>query len=265
MLVRNTSKADSERISMDKPVAVVLAAGKGSRMNSDLPKVLCEVCGRPMIHFVLEALQAAGVGRMFVVVGYRDEDVRSELEELPEVEFVLQEEQLGTGHAVQVCRNNLLKHDGAVVVVAGDSPMLQSDSARALLDEYAKSRPACILGTLHREDPTGLGRIVRDSNGDFCGIVEEKDATSEQRKITEVNMSTYVFDCQELLGALEQIKDNNEQKEYYLTDCPGILKNNGKDVRALPVLKSCESFSINTVDELAIVEQEMQRMRFKQD
>ena len=250
---------------MDKPIAVILAAGKGTRMDSDLPKVLCKVGGRSMIHYVLESLQAAGISRMCVVVGYRAEDVQNELAAVPNLEFVLQEEQLGTGHAVQVCHDNLLGHDGAVVVVAGDSPMLQSDSIRLLLEEFENSRPASILGTLHREDPTGLGRIVRDKNGDFCGIVEEKDATESQRKITEVNMSTYVFDCQALLGALEQLKDNNEQKEYYLTDCPGILKKNGKDVRALPVLKPCESLSINTVDELAIVDREMQRMRGTED
>jgi bifunctional UDP-N-acetylglucosamine pyrophosphorylase/glucosamine-1-phosphate N-acetyltransferase/UDP-N-acetylglucosamine pyrophosphorylase len=178
------------------------------------------------------------------------------------VEFVEQAKQLGTGHAVMVCRDKLADQRGPVVVLAGDSPLVQPKTLRTLLAEFAASRPACLLGTLHREDPTGLGRIVRDESGDFCGIVEEKDASAAQRRITEVNMSTYVFEPGALLSALDGLSNRNRQAEYYLTDCPGILKGAGHDVRALPVLAPCEALSVNTLEELRLVEAEMQRMGY---
>jgi UDP-N-acetylglucosamine diphosphorylase/glucosamine-1-phosphate N-acetyltransferase len=231
-------------------------------MKSDLPKVLCQVCGRPMVHFVLDALESAGVHKKVVVVGYRGDDVRQELAGRQGIAFAEQTQQLGTGHAVMMCREQLEKHDGAVVVLAGDSPLAQTDSLRAVLDEYEKLQPACVIGTLHKADPSGLGRIVRDAAGEFVGIVEDKDATAEQKQITEVNMSTYVFNCRELRHALDNIDNNNRQKEYYITDCPSILRREGKMVRALPVLKPCEALSINTVDELKIVEAEMRKLGY---
>ena len=249
---------------MDGPVAVVMAAGMGTRMKSDLPKVLFPVLGRPMIHFVLDALEAGGVQRVVAVVGYRAEDVRVELAGRKGLEFALQTERLGTGHAVKMAAPLLSKHDGPVLVVAGDSPLIQSASVRALLDYFQEHHPACLLGTLHKANPQGLGRIVRDSAGQFAGIVEEKDATEEQRKITEVNMSTYIFGCGDLLHALDQLQPNNRQGEYYLTDCPGILRREGKQVEALPVLKPCEALSINTIDELAEVEAEMLKLGYSQ-
>ena len=247
---------------MSNPLAVVLAAGKGTRMKSDLPKVLCQVCGRPMVHFVLDALEAAGVQRQIVVIGYRGEDVRRELIGRQGVTFAEQTQQLGTGHAVMMCRPQLEQHQGPVVVLAGDSPLTQTASLSAVLAEYDRLRPACVIGTLHKPDPSGLGRIVRDPQGNFVGIVEDKDATPEQKLITEVNMSTYVFDCRELLHALDQLDNNNRQREYYLTDCPSILRREGKAVLALPVLKACEALSINTVDELKVVEDEMRKLGY---
>lgn len=248
---------------MSSPLAIVLAAGKGTRMNSDRPKVLFEALGRPLVHFVLNALQDAGIERVQVVVGYRGDEVRRALAGRPGVEFVEQAEQLGTGHAVQMCREGLAGHQGPVVVVAGDSPLLQVQSVQRLLDESRRGQPACILGTLHKSDPTGLGRILRDpADGNFLGIVEQKDATDEQKRITEVNMSTYVFHAPELLQALEQLRNHNRQNEFYITDCPGILKSQGKDVRALAVLQPCEALSVNTPEELQTVEQEMQRLGY---
>ena len=135
---------------------------------------------------------------------------------------------------------------------------------RTLLDYFRKHEPACLLGTLHKANPQGLGRIERDAAGHFVGIVEEKDATDEQRKITEVNMSTYVFNSPDLLHALDQLQPNNKQGEYYLTDCPGILRREGKRVEALPVLKACEALSINTLDELTQVEAEMRKLGYSQ-
>jgi bifunctional UDP-N-acetylglucosamine pyrophosphorylase/glucosamine-1-phosphate N-acetyltransferase/UDP-N-acetylglucosamine pyrophosphorylase len=245
---------------MTSSIAVVLAAGKGTRMKSDLPKVLLSVAGRPMIEYVLDALAAGGVERIVVVIGYRGELVRERLANRANIQFVEQPEQLGTGHAVMVTRGALAKHEGPVVVVTGDSPLMQSTSIAALLAEFARTRPACLLGTAHREDPTGLGRIVRGASGKFQAIVEERDATPEQRNISEVNMSTYVFDRRELFGALERVGRRNAQGEYYLTDCPGILRAEGKLVEALAVLQPCEALSINTVDELAIAEREVLRL-----
>ena len=239
---------------MDAPIAVVLAAGKGTRMKSDLPKVLCQANGRPLVSYVLDSLYQAGVAGMVVVVGYKEELVKAELGSDDKLQFATQSEQLGTGHAVMMCREQLAKHDGPVVVVAGDSPMLQSSSIKALLDDFEKTQPACILGTLIHDDPTGLGRIVRDADDKFIGIVEHKDATEEQRKIAEVNMSTYVFDCQKMLAALDRLTDDNLQKEYYITDIPAILLSDKEDVRALPVLKPIEALSVNTVEHLAAVE-----------
>ncbi|MBI2477501.1 MAG: NTP transferase domain-containing protein, partial [Planctomycetia bacterium] len=208
--------------------AIVLAAGKGTRMKSDLPKVLFEACGRPMITYVVDVLEQAGIERIIVVVGYRAELVRQALADRRNVTFVEQTEQLGTGHAVMMCREAIQGVSGPVLIVTGDSPLIQQSSVDELLADFSATHPACLLGTLHKADPTGLGRIVRDGSGAFEGIVEEKDATQQQRAITEVNMSTYVFDAVELLVALDQLTDENRQREYYLTDCPGILKRQGK-------------------------------------
>lgn len=242
---------------MSKEVmAVVLAAGKGTRMKSDLPKVLCEANGKPLIQYVVDSLRDAGIDRIVLVVGYRAELVRQHFEADPNIRFVEQTEQLGTGHAVMVCREELESHRGPVAIVTGDSPMLQSDSIKQLLGEF-ESDPACVLGTLIHQTPHGLGRIVRDENGKFVAIVEEKDATDEQRMISEVNMSTYVFDCGQLLTSLDKLQNNNRQNEYYITDVPGILLGEGKDVRALPVLRPIEALSVNTVEDLALVEESL--------
>lgn len=245
---------------MSKTLAIVMAAGKGTRMESELPKVLVPACGRPMIEYVLDTLEAAGVSKSVVVVGYRADDVRETLKHRDNVSFADQTEQKGTGHAVMMCRKELDAHEGAVMVVTGDSPMIQVDSVNALLELYDNEKPACILGSLHSDDPHGLGRILRDVQGDFVGIVEEKDATPDQRRVTEVNMSTYVFDAAELRLTLDKLTNDNQQGEYYITDCPGILRDEGKDVRALPVLQPCESLSVNNMAQLGVVEEEMRKL-----
>ncbi len=246
---------------MNQRMAIVLAAGKGTRMKSELPKVLVPVNGRPMVEYVLDALQAAGVERIVVVVGYRADLVRSTIGHRPGVEFAEQTVQQGTGHAVMMCREQLATHEGAVLVVTGDSPLVQSSSLTTLCREFDRLRPACLLGTIHKAQPQGLGRIVRDPAGKFQAIVEEKDATPEQKQITEVNMSTYIFECRDLRSALDQIRPNNAQGEYYLTDCPSVLLAAGRPVDALPVLKPIESLSINTPEELAVVEEAMRKLQ----
>jgi bifunctional UDP-N-acetylglucosamine pyrophosphorylase/glucosamine-1-phosphate N-acetyltransferase/UDP-N-acetylglucosamine pyrophosphorylase len=247
---------------MSSPVVIVLAAGKGTRMNSDLPKVLVPLAGRPMVEFVLDAISAVGIERAVVVVGYRADLVRETLGrpgvfKNGSVEFVEQSPQLGTGHAVMVCRDALKDHNGPILILTGDSPLVQPASLRKMLDEFARTRPACLMGTAKKENPAGLGRVVRDEAGNFAAIVEEKDATAEQKAIREVNMSYYLFDSRELWHALERVRNDNAQGEYYLTDCPGILKQEGKDVRALCALAGCETLSINTPAELAEAEAEL--------
>jgi bifunctional UDP-N-acetylglucosamine pyrophosphorylase/glucosamine-1-phosphate N-acetyltransferase/UDP-N-acetylglucosamine pyrophosphorylase len=245
---------------MRERMAIVLAAGKGTRMDSELPKVLVPACGRPMVEYVLDALEQAGVLRVVVVVGYRADEVRRTLAHRANIAFVEQKQQLGTGHAVMVCRDELVGREGAVLILTGDSPLVQVRSLKTLLDRFEQDRPACILGTLRKDDPKGLGRIVRDECGEFLAIVEEKDATPEQKAVNEVNMSTYVFHVPDLVFALDRLKNYNAQKEFYLTDCPGILRAAGKPVVALPVLKPCEALSVNNMAELRNVENEMRRL-----
>ena len=247
--------------------AIVMAAGKGTRMKSELPKVLFPVLGRPMIHWVLDALEQAAVTRVLVVVGYRHEDVRRELQGRKNVEFVLQEQQLGTGHAVQMCIPSLRAHAdsvaGPVMVVAGDSPLVQSSSLGELLHAFGSGDFSCLLGTLIKPDPQGLGRIVRDAQGGFAKIVEQKDASAEEAQIQEVNMSTYLFKQDRLIWALERLGNNNAQNEYYLTDCPALLKEQGDRVDALAALKACEALSINTIEELEKVEDKMKELGYR--
>ena len=228
-------------------------------MQSELPKVLVEVAGRPMIQWVLDALRGAGVENLVAVVGYRSDLVRERLASERGLRFAEQREQLGTGHAVMMCREMLAGHDGPVLVVTGDSPLTQRGSLQKLLVAYREQTPACLLGTAYKDDPAGLGRIVRDAEGEFQAIVEERDATEIQRQVREVNMSTYVFRGPELLWSLSQLKPENAQGEYYITDCPGLLKRAGKLVQALPVLEPCEALSINTPDERLAAEQELLR------
>ncbi len=239
-------------------LAIVLAAGKGTRMESELPKVLVPVCGRPMLRYVTDALREAGVEQTVVVVGYQAELVRAELASEPSIDFAEQHEQLGTGHAVMMCREQLAQHQGPVMIIAGDQCMVQVSSVRKLFEIFGAEHPACLLGTVDKDDPTGYGRIVRGSEGQFVGIVEEKDATDVERAIHEVNVSTYVFEASELLAALDQLTSENAQQEYYLTDCPALLLAAGKRVAAHKVLQPCESMSINNMAELRRVEEEME-------
>jgi bifunctional UDP-N-acetylglucosamine pyrophosphorylase/glucosamine-1-phosphate N-acetyltransferase/UDP-N-acetylglucosamine pyrophosphorylase len=232
-------------------------------MNSDLPKVLCEVVDKPMIHFVLDALEQAGIRRHIVVVGHQAELVQAELANREgRIDFALQQPQLGTGHAVQICREFLLDQAGPTIVVAGDSPLIQPASLSKLLEHFQQTQPALLLGTLNKEDPTGLGRIVRDAAGAFVGIVEHKDASPEQLQITEVNMSTYLFNTPDLLEVLTRLSNDNAQNEYYLTDCAKLLREAGRVVEALPVLQPCESLSINNRDELQLVDETMRAMGY---
>jgi bifunctional UDP-N-acetylglucosamine pyrophosphorylase/glucosamine-1-phosphate N-acetyltransferase/UDP-N-acetylglucosamine pyrophosphorylase len=243
------------------PIAIILAAGKGTRMGSDLPKVLFEAAGKPLVRWVLDALAAAGVTDRIVVVGYRAALVEETLANLPGVSFAVQKEQRGTGDAVAAAaslieeRLNKSAADARrpVVIVCGDSPMLRPESVTGLLHRFAELQAACLLGTAVTTDPTGLGRIVRDAAGRFERIVEQKDASEAERSIDEVNMSTYVFEARDLLQALAALRPDNAAGEYYITDCPGMLLDAGRVVDAVACLDASETLSVNTPEQLAAV------------
>lgn len=239
---------------MDDVMAIVLAAGRGERMRSPLPKVLVPVRGKPMIDYVIDALQSAGVENIVVVVGYEAERVRAHLQQRRGLQFAVQSQQLGTADAVRACAGQIARHQGPVLVVTGDSPTVRPGTLHVLVAEFRRRQAACLLGTGHKEQPAGLGRIIRDAKGEFFAIVEERDATPDQRAVREVNLSYYVFDPQALAWALERIDNRNAQQQYYLTDAPGLLKARGERVVALPILQGTETLSINTPQELAEVE-----------
>ena len=243
------------------PIAIIMAAGRGTRMGGDLPKVLFEAAGKPLVRWVLDALAAAGIADRIVVVGYRAALVEETLAGLPGVSFALQKEQRGTGDAVAAAAALIEERLGhgspdarrPVVIVCGDSPMLRPESVTGLLRRFHELQADCLLGSAVTTDPIGLGRIVRDAGGAFIGIVEEKDASPEQRGIREVNMSTYVFEARALLHALSRLNNANAAGEYYITDCPGMLLAEGRTVDAIPCLDQSETLSVNTPEQLAAV------------
>jgi bifunctional UDP-N-acetylglucosamine pyrophosphorylase/glucosamine-1-phosphate N-acetyltransferase len=243
---------------MTAPVAIVLAAGQGKRMNSDLPKVLHRACGRPIVEYVLDAARAAGAARLVVVVGHRAELVQQALGRHADVEFARQVRQLGTGDAVKAARSAVGDHQGPVLVLAGDTPLLRSRSLRTLLDEQSARQAACVVGTAETEQNQGLGRIVRDVGGAFQRIVEEKDATPEQKLIREVNTGCYAFHGPDLFAALDEIQPQNQQGEYYLTDCADVLRRRGRPVVAACCFEIAEALGVNTPEQLAQVERVMQ-------
>jgi bifunctional UDP-N-acetylglucosamine pyrophosphorylase/glucosamine-1-phosphate N-acetyltransferase len=240
-------------------LGIILAAGKSTRMKSALPKVLHEVCGRPMIEYVLDAARAAGVTKIVAVVGHRADLVKAELSRHADVQFALQSEQKGTGHAVMMCREQLAAHHGPVLVLAGDTPLLKSESLGGLLKAQDESRAAAVIGTTDTDANHGLGRIVRDAAGNFDRIVEERDATEEQKRIREINTGCYAFDSHSLMSALDRIRPDNNQAEYYLTDCPLVLKREGKPVVAAKVFDVAEAMGVNTRSQLADVTRAIQQ------
>lgn len=244
---------------MSTPVAVILAAGKSTRMKSDVPKVLHEVCGRPMIEYVLDAARGAGVKRIVAIVGHQADMVKKSLAQHPDVDFALQAEQKGTGHAVMMARPNLKDHQGPVMVLTGDAPLMKTSSLKALLDAAAEQQAACVIGTAVTANNFGLGRIVRSPSGEFLRIVEEKDASPAEKQIQEINVGCYVFDGPSLFSALDRIQPNNKQGELYLTDCAAIIKSDGKPVIAAQKLDIIEALGVNTRAQLAEVQQEMVR------
>jgi len=238
--------------------AVILAAGKGTRLKSDLPKVLHEVCGRPMLAYVLDACREAGVRRCLTVVGHGQDLVRQTFAADTDIVWVEQTPQLGTGHAVMVCRPYLNDFEH-VLVLAGDGPLIRSHTIEQLLRRHLEAQAAATLATAILEDPTGYGRIWRDSDGHLLGIVEHGDASPEQRRIREVNPSYYCFRTADLLPALEQLRPNNVKQEYYITDTLAILLKSGRRVEAVSAVPPEDVYSINSRQDLALVNDVMRR------
>jgi bifunctional UDP-N-acetylglucosamine pyrophosphorylase / glucosamine-1-phosphate N-acetyltransferase len=236
---------------------VVLAAGAGTRMKSDLPKVMHPLAGRPMLSWVLEACGRLQPERRLVVIGHRYETVLPVLG--ADVGPVHQHEQLGTGHALSMAEPQLADFEGAVLVMSGDSPLIQHQTLQALVDRFEAERPAVVLMTAVLDDPTGYGRVIRDDAGAVVGIIEEKDATPGQRTMKEVNTGIYCFDRRRLFGALALIKNDNVQAEYYLTDVVDVMKGQGEAVLAQTAADPIELQGVNSRAELARAETVIQR------
>lgn len=227
--------------------AVILAAGKGTRMQSDLPKVLHKADGKPMVCHVIEAAKAAGVTDICLVVGHKAELVKEQVGQ--GVSYVEQKEQLGTGHAV-MCAKDFIGTQGETMVLCGDTPLITGDTLKKLMDYHEKEGYAATVLSTILEDSTGYGRIVREkSTGAFQRIVEEKDATQEERQIKEVNSGMYVFHSKDLYHSLGKLTNNNIQHEYYLTDTLEIIGQNA-NVEAWTTLESDEIRGVNTISQL---------------
>jgi bifunctional UDP-N-acetylglucosamine pyrophosphorylase/glucosamine-1-phosphate N-acetyltransferase len=238
--------------------AVILAAGQSTRMQSDLPKVLHEVCGRPMLAYALEACREAGVSRLVVVVGYGKEQVIEAFAGRSDITFVEQAEQKGTAHAVLCCREVLDGFAGQILVIAGDMPLVRAGTPKALLAENARTGDGLTLATTVLDDPTGYGRVVRDEQGRLQAIVEHKDCTPEQLAISEVNPSYYCFDGAVVFDALSKVRNDNAKGEYYITDAVGILAADGRGAGAIAALPTAEATGINSRADLAVVARMMQ-------
>jgi len=235
--------------------AIIMAAGKGTRMGGDLPKVVYEVAGKPMVYWVVKACKEAGAKRCVLVIGYKGELVREALAGEEGVEFVEQTEQLGTAHAVQMAEPVFEgKPIGDVFVLAGDGPLIRAQTLSRLVEVHRRTNAAATLATSIIADPTGYGRIVRDAEGHFAAIVEQKDANEAQRAIQEVNPSYYCFDGTQLFKTIDQIGANNAQGEYYITDAPGIIKRQGLTVTVVDAVPPADVLSINNPDQLATVD-----------
>jgi len=243
---------------MPNTYAVILAAGQGTRMKSKLYKVLHPVCGKPMVEHVVDEVAKVGADRIVTIVGHGAEAVSETLGE--KSEYALQEEQLGTAHAVEQAEEVLGELDGTTLVICGDTPLIQAETMQALLDHHQAMNAKATILTAHAENPTGYGRIIRDENGEVLRNVEEKDASEEERRVTEINTGTYCFDNRALFEALRRVENNNAQGEYYLPDVIRILKEAGEVVAAYETPKFEDMLGVN--DRVALSEAE-RRMRLR--
>lgn len=246
--------------------AIILAAGKGTRMKSDKPKVVHEVLGKPMVYYSIEAAKNAGCEKVCVIVGYKAEEVEHSIHTTYEslgladkmknrVSYALQKEQLGTGHAVK-CASDFIGNDGDVVVLCGDTPLVTADTLESAIRRHKTDGNGVTVISAMLDDPFGYGRIIRDDKG-LDRIVEQKDATEEEQAVCEVNSGMYIFQCDALLSALSQVKNDNAQGEYYLPDTIGIIKAMGLPVDAVPMDDADQIRGVNTLEQLVEAEEIM--------
>jgi len=236
--------------------ALILAAGKGTRLKSDLPKVLHTLQDRPLLHWVIDASRAAGLGPLVIVVGHQAERVEASLAEdrAGDLRFVLQAEQHGTGHAAQVARPALADLAGDLLVLAGDVPLIQPATLTGLLSAHRARQAAATVLTAELADPTGYGRILRDGEGDLLAIREHRDASPAERAVREINSGIYCFRLPALLVALDALRPENDQGEYYLTDTLAILRGRGERIAAHRCPDPVEIAGVNDREQLAALE-----------
>ncbi|HXG92674.1 MAG TPA: bifunctional UDP-N-acetylglucosamine diphosphorylase/glucosamine-1-phosphate N-acetyltransferase GlmU [Blastocatellia bacterium] len=254
---------------------MILAAGLGTRMKSKRAKVLHEIMGLPLIAHVVRAALELAPGAIFTVVGHQAEEVERAVRDAaarlaergaarPELRFALQAEQRGTGHAVMTARDELESRFGSLIIIAGDGPMIKGETLRRLSEAHASESNDATVLTVEMEDPTGYGRIIRDGEGRFVRMVEEKDATPDERAIREVGVSIYCFDIPALLSALDHLTTDNAQGEYYLTDVPKVLAEQGKQVGLLRHSDAEEVLGVNTRVELAELERKLREKKLRE-
>ena len=237
--------------------SVILAAGMGTRMKSKMPKVLHKVCGKPLSKWVIDASEAAGADKVCAVVGHKAETVKEVLGDV--CEFALQAEQKGTGHAVMQAIDVIKNSKGEVVILNGDTPLITAETINKAIEYHKNNGNQATVITAILDDATGYGRIVRDNDGSVLKIVEQKDASEEEKKINEVNSGMYVFDAQSLVYALDKITPNNAQGEYYLTDTLEILLSAGKKIGGYAISDNDEIRGINDRVQLNEAEKIMQK------
>ncbi len=242
---------------MSSTAAIILAAGKSTRMKSDVPKVLHEVCGKPMLSYTLDACCEAGIDRIVVVVGHQKERVIAAFSDRSNCSFVEQAEQKGTGHAVQCCKEALDGFAGQVLVIAGDMPLVRGETLKTLLNENTKTGDGITLATTILDDPAGYGRIVRDKLGGLVSITEHKDCIPEQLAIKEANPSYYCFDGRYMFETMDKVTNDNAKGEYYITDAVGILLSEGRGAGAIPAVPPEQATGVNSQEDLVVVEELM--------
>lgn len=245
--------------------AVVLAAGMGKRMNSDLAKVLHEIAGKPLLGHVLATLDELGVARTVVVIGHQRERVRAAFADRSDLEWAVQAEQRGTGHACMMAEPALGDFHGTVLVVCGDTPLLTAETLHALLERHARAAAQVTVLSMRLADPQGYGRVVRTPDGEGIErIVEEKDATLEEKRLDEVNSGIYAFEHTALTGVLGSLTADNSQGEYYLTDTVSLLRSRGAKAAVWCAPDARELLGINTLDQLAEAERAWLALRREQ-
>jgi UDP-N-acetylglucosamine diphosphorylase/glucosamine-1-phosphate N-acetyltransferase len=228
---------------------IILAAGKGTRMKSDLAKVLHPICGKPMLMYPVAVAREAGSEKIVVIIGHQASLVRDAFEDEGLI-FVEQREQLGTGHAVLQARESFRDDDGTILILCGDVPLLRPSTARALFEYHVSKKAVVTVLTVLRENPSGYGRVVKGERGEVLRIVEERDATEEEKKIREINSGIYCVESKFLFEAVAEIGCENTQGEYYLTDIVEIACRKGFPVRSFTVAEADEVMGINTPDDL---------------